>query len=53
VHHAVAEGDVLATATVLAAEQAGKDRSTLGTIKERMYGETIRLLENSPGTEPA
>lgn len=52
VHHAVAEGEVLAAATAIATEYAGKDRNTLGTIKDRMYAETIRLLENSPGTEP-
>ncbi len=52
VHHAVPEAEVLTTATTIAAQHAGKDRNTLGTIKERMYGETIRLLKNSPGTEP-
>lgn len=51
VHHAVAEGEVLPTAIGLAASQAGKDRNTLATIKERMYGEAIRLLQNSAGTE--
>ena len=30
-----------------------KDRNTLRTIKERMYGETIRLLQNTPGTQPS
>ncbi len=53
VHHAVGETDVLPTAIAIAATQAGKDRNTLATIKERMYGETIRLLQNSPGTEPS
>ena len=52
VHHAVAEEQVLPKAIEIAAEQAGKDRTTLTTIKERMYGETIRLLRNSPGTQP-
>ncbi len=53
VHQAVGEAEVLPTAIAIAATQAGKDRNTLATIKERMYGETIRLLQNSPGTEPA
>ena len=53
VHQAVTEDEVLPTAIGLAASQAGKDRNTLATIKERMYGETIRLLQNSPGTQPA
>ncbi|MDJ0925650.1 MAG: enoyl-CoA hydratase-related protein [Acidimicrobiia bacterium] len=52
VHQAVAEDEVLPTAIGVASEYAGKDRNTLATIKERMYGETIRLLQNSPGTEP-
>ena len=52
VHRAVAADEVLPTALVLAAEHGGKDRNTLRTIKERMYGDTIRLLQNSPGTEP-
>jgi enoyl-CoA hydratase/carnithine racemase len=52
VHHAVTEDRVLPLAIEIAAEQAGKDRTTLATIKERMYGETIRLLRNSPGTQP-
>lgn len=53
VHRSVAEEDVLPTAIGLAASQAGKDRNTLATIKERMYSETIRLLQNSPGTQPS
>jgi len=53
VHHAVAADEVLSTAVAIAAEHGGKDRNTLGTIKERMYGETIRLLQNSPGTQSA
>lgn len=53
VHHAVAADEVLPTAFALAAEHGGKDRNTLKTIKERMYEDTIRLLQNSPGTEPA
>ncbi len=53
VHQAVGETNVLPTAIAIAATQAGKDRNTLATIKERMYGETIRLLQNSPGTQPA
>jgi enoyl-CoA hydratase/carnithine racemase len=52
VHRAVAADDVLPTAIALATEHGGKDRNTLGTIKKRMYGDTIRLLQNSPGTEP-
>lgn len=52
VHKAVPEDQVLPTAVELAATYAGKDRNTLATIKERMYGETIRLLQNSPGTQP-
>ncbi len=52
VHHAAAETDVLPKAIEIAAMNAGKDRNTLATIKERMYGETIRLLQNSPGTAP-
>lgn len=52
VHRGVAADDVLPTAVALAAEHGGKDRNTLGTIKERMYGDIIRLLQNSPGTEP-
>jgi enoyl-CoA hydratase/carnithine racemase len=51
VHRAVAADRVLPMALVVAMEQAGKDRRTLSTIKHRMYAETIRLLENSPGTE--
>ncbi len=53
VHQAAAEDEVLSTAIAIAASQAGKDRNTLATIKERMYGETLRLLQNSAGTEPA
>jgi enoyl-CoA hydratase/carnithine racemase len=53
VHHAVPEGEVLETAIDLATAHAGKDRNTLATIKERMYAETIELLQNSPGTEPS
>jgi enoyl-CoA hydratase/carnithine racemase len=53
VHRAVADDDVVPAAVAIAAEQAGKDRNTLRAIKERMYAETIRLLQNSPGTEPA
>ncbi len=52
VHQAVAADEVLPTAIGIAAGQAGKDRNTLRTIKKRMYGETIRLLQNSPGTQP-
>ena len=52
VHHAVAADDVLPTAISVAKEHGGKDRNTLRTIKERMYGETIRLLQHSPGTQP-
>jgi enoyl-CoA hydratase/carnithine racemase len=53
VHKAVAAEEVLPAAISLANDQAGKDRNTLRTIKERMYGETIRLLQNSPGTQPS
>lgn len=52
VHRAVPDIEVLATAVALATAQAGKDRNTLRTIKERMYGETIHLLQNSSGTQP-
>jgi enoyl-CoA hydratase/carnithine racemase len=52
VHQAVPESEVLPTAIRIAAAHAGKDRNTLSTIKERMYGETIRLLQNSSGTQP-
>ena len=52
VNQAVPEDQVLSTAIELAAAYAGKDRNTLSTIKERMYGETIDLLQNSPGTQP-
>ncbi len=52
VHKVVSEAEVLPTAIEMAAALAGKDRNTLRTIKQRMYGDTIRLLENSPGTEP-
>jgi len=53
VHRAVPEAEVLPIALSFAAAAAGKDRNTLRTIKERMYDETIRLLENSPGTQPS
>lgn len=52
VHRAVPDDQVLATAVELASAQAGKDRNTLRAIKERMYGETIHLLQNSSGTQP-
>jgi enoyl-CoA hydratase/carnithine racemase len=52
VHHAESEGRVLPRAVEIAAAHAGKDRTTLATIKERMYGQTIHLLRNSPGTQP-
>ena len=53
VHRAVTEAEVLPTALSIAAAAAGKDRNTLRAIKERMYEETIRLLQNSPGTQPS
>jgi enoyl-CoA hydratase/carnithine racemase len=53
VHETATADDVVPRAATIAAEQAGKDRNTLATIKERMYGETIRLLQNSPGTQPS
>ncbi len=53
VDKAVAADEVLPAAIAIAAEHAGKDRNTLATIKERMYEETIRLLQNSAGTQPA
>ena len=53
VHRSVSFDEVLPTAVAIAAEHGGKDRNTLATIKERMYGETIQLLQNSAGTEPA
>ncbi len=52
VHRSVSEEEVLPTAIAIAASHAGKDRNTLSTIKERMYSETIGLLQNSPGTQP-
>lgn len=52
VHQALPEADVVVTAQAIAGQNAGKDRNTLRTIKERMYGDTIRLLQNSPGTGP-
>jgi enoyl-CoA hydratase/carnithine racemase len=52
VHRAVTEDNVLPTAIAVANEYSGKDRNTLRTIKERMYSETIRLLQNSPVAEP-
>lgn len=51
VNDAVPEEDVVTTAVELAAAHAGKDRTTLQMIKQRMYRETIDLLESSPGTE--
>jgi enoyl-CoA hydratase/carnithine racemase len=53
VHHAVPEDRVLPASVELATEHAGKDRTTLTTIKQRMYEETIKLLSNSPGTQPS
>ena len=52
VHRAVSDNDVLPTAIAIASAHGGKDRNTLGTIKERMYGGTIQLLQNSVGTQP-
>lgn len=51
VHRAVVEKEVLPRAIEIASAMGGKDRNTLATIKGRMYQETIRLLQNSPGTE--
>lgn len=53
VHETATADDVVPRAVTIAAEQAGKDRNTLATIKERMYEETIRLLQNSLGTQPS
>ena len=52
VNEAVTAEEVLPTAIAIAAEHGGKDRNTLATIKERMYEETIQLLNNSAGTQP-
>ncbi len=52
VDEAAPEAEVLARAVELAREYGGKDRSVLATIKQRMYGEAIQLLSDSPGTEP-
>jgi enoyl-CoA hydratase/carnithine racemase len=52
VNEAVTADEVLPTAIAIAAEHGGKDRNTLATIKERMYEETIQLLNNSAGTQP-
>lgn len=53
VHDAVSAEEVVPAAIRLAATYAGKDRKTLAAIKTGMYGETIRLLNNSAGTQPA
>jgi enoyl-CoA hydratase/carnithine racemase len=52
VHAAVPESEVLPAAISLAEENGGKDRVVLGTIKRRMYAETIDLLSSSEGTQP-
>lgn len=51
VHRAVPAEEVVPQAVAIASQHAGKDRITLATIKRRMYGETIDLLRNSPGTQ--
>ncbi|MBT8211921.1 MAG: enoyl-CoA hydratase/isomerase family protein [Acidimicrobiia bacterium] len=48
---AVAEDQVVARAVAIAAEHADKSPSILRDIKSRMYAGTIRLLEESEGTE--
>jgi enoyl-CoA hydratase/carnithine racemase len=50
VHAAVSEAEVLPAAVELARSMGGKDRTTLGTIKRRMYETTAELLRSSPGT---
>jgi len=46
VDEAVEEGRVLAAAIDRAAPLAAKTPATLGTIKSRMYGETLRMLRD-------
>ncbi len=41
---AVPEGEVLGQAVAIAAEQAGKDGGTIGTIKSRMYAAELEVL---------
>lgn len=41
------EGEVLSAAIAQAAPLAGKDPSTLGTIKQRMYAEVVRTLRDT------
>jgi enoyl-CoA hydratase/carnithine racemase len=50
---AVAESEVLPASLEIARRVGGKDRSVLGTIKQRMYRNAIELLSNSQGTQPA
>ncbi len=46
VEHALAEDDVLPKAIELAASLAGKDPTTLGTIKRRLYEGTLAALRD-------
>ncbi len=46
------EDAVVSAAIEIAAGLADKDATTLGTIKQRMYADTIRALESSTGTAP-
>jgi enoyl-CoA hydratase/carnithine racemase len=41
------EDEVLAAAIALAAPHADKDPTTLGVIKERMYGDVVRTLRDT------
>ena len=52
VTEATAEQEVLPRAVALATEHAGKDRSNLRMIKQRMYGRLLDLLRASDGTAP-
>lgn len=49
---AIPEHDLLASAVETAQSLAGKDRSTIATIKRRLYGGAIDLLNRSSGTAP-
>ena len=47
------EDDVLSAAVALAAPLAGKDPSTLGTIKQRMYADVVLALRDSDANQIA
>ena len=51
-HEAVSDDRVLGRAVEIATEHAGKDRSNLRMIKQRMYGDLLGLLRSSDGTAP-